>query len=84
LDVPFQGGADALLKLLDGITIEDYNDQVEHGNVRIAVRDGWWVVVFYDCGELDYIDHFVAPDGSVVDFWEWPDSDDRQRLIAWR
>lgn len=49
---------------------------------------GWKISVFYDVGDLDYINHFVAPDGTVIDFWEWPDEnfDDplRLRLMSWR
>lgn len=33
------------------------------GEVTLPAKDGWKVCVFYDCGDLDYIDHFVTPDG---------------------
>lgn len=42
-------------------------------------RDGWRVCFFYDCGDLDYIDHFVTPDGEKLEVFadgyqseQWP------------
>jgi len=49
--------------------------------------DGWRVVIFYDCGSLDYISHFISPDGVAIDFWEWPNEStntDAQLLKSWR
>ena len=40
------------------------------GDVTRPARDGWHVCFFYDCGELDYIDHFVAPDGEKLAVFE--------------
>jgi hypothetical protein len=54
------------------------------GDVELPAKDGWRVAFFYDCGELDYISHFVSPDGAVVDFWEWPESAERTLLTCWR
>ena len=31
------------------------------------VQDGWTFEVFYDCGELDYLDHFISPDGERIE-----------------
>ena len=46
---------------------------------------GWKVVIFYDCGELDYIDHFVTPDGTDIEFWDLPEDDTwKNYLINWR
>jgi hypothetical protein len=53
-------------------------------DVEFEAREGWKVSIFYDVGELDYIAHFVTPDGEVLDFWEWPEGRDRDLLIAWR
>lgn len=53
-------------------------------DVSFHGRDGWMVNVFYDVGELDYINHFTDPQGREINFWDWPDSPDRQRLICWR
>jgi hypothetical protein len=39
------------------------------GDVEMLARDGWKVTFFYDCGELDYIDHFISPDGELIDVW---------------
>jgi hypothetical protein len=42
-------------------------------------NDGWKVRVFYDAGDYDYIDSWIAPDGTVIDsedvgllFWDPP------------
>jgi len=37
-------------------------------DVEMEAKDGWKVTFFYD-GELDYIDHFVTPDGQRLDVW---------------
>lgn len=42
--------------------------------------DGWQVCFFIDCGDLDYIDHFITPDGEMLQVWpgeayqseQWP------------
>jgi len=57
-------------------------------------KNGWKVVIFYDCGELDYIAHFINPKGEIIDFWDWGgdcfdhDAPDFNRgkniLINWR
>ena len=75
--------ASFLLSLLEGISIPNAIDPGEFCDVEIAVRDGWKVDVFYDCGELDYINHFISPLGEVIDFWLWPESEDRSLLINW-
>lgn len=50
------------------------------GDVELPAKDEWKVVFFYDCGELDYIDHFETPDGEKLEVWlgaeyqseQWP------------
>jgi hypothetical protein len=49
------------------------------GDVTLPARDGWKVCFFYDCGDLDYIDHFVTPEGEKLDVFadgyqseQWP------------
>lgn len=39
------------------------------GEMTLPARDGWLVCVFYDCGQLDYIDHFVTPTGEKLEVW---------------
>lgn len=51
--------------------------------VTFGISEGWKVVVFYDCGGFDYLDSFISPDGKVIDFWDWPESSDRQTLVDW-
>ena len=37
------------------------------GNVEYRASNGWWIVVFNDCNEWDYIDEIVSADGRVAD-----------------
>lgn len=74
--------ADFLLGLLEGIEIPHTSDTWNEQDFQC--RDGWIVTIFYDCGELDYIDSFTAPDGTKVCFWDWPESEGQNRLINWR
>lgn len=39
---------------------------------------GWQIVVFFDCGDWDYVDRAITPDGYVLDF----DTDETCR--TWR
>jgi len=55
----------------------------QDSRVEYKIKDGWKVSVFYDVGVFDYLEHFINPDGEIVDFWEWPDSEDKQQLIDW-
>ncbi len=38
-------------------------------DVVMPAQDGWQVCFFYDCGGLDYIDHFITPKGERLDVW---------------
>ena len=76
--------ASFLLSMLEGVDIPNEIGPGEFCDIEIAARDGWKVDVFYDCGELDYINHFISPKGEVVDFWDWPESEDKSLLINWR
>lgn len=46
--------------------------------VTFPARGGWQVVIFYDGGDLDYIDHFITPEGVKLEPWDrelgeqWP------------
>ena len=57
-------------------------------HVEFEAKDNWKVVIFYDCGNLDYIDHFITPDGEIIDYWDWPDGEDfytsdKNLLMCW-
>ena len=60
----------------------------------MPAQEGWQVGFFYDFGELDLIDHFIAPDGERLEVWPrgylseqlppvmcWRGMDDTDRLI---
>jgi len=53
-------------------------------DMPIKTEEGWTVYFFYDCEELDYISHFVKPDGTEIDFWDWEESEAKEILICWR
>lgn len=40
------------------------------GNVLISI-DGWKLTLYNDCGELDYCEACVSPDGRVGTFESW-------------
>lgn len=40
-------------------------------NVTYELPGGWSMVVYFDQTDWDYVDHFVAPDGTMLD----PDDD---------
>jgi hypothetical protein len=33
-----------------------------------VIADGWSIVIFIDCGDLDYVDRATSPDGRTVQF----------------
>ena len=76
--------ASFLLSLLEGVDIPDGIDQGDCGTREFDLTHGWKVSIFYDCGDLDYIDHFISPSVKIVDFWDWPSSPDKTILIRWR
>ncbi|MES2685504.1 MAG: hypothetical protein V4706_01715 [Pseudomonadota bacterium] len=54
------------------------------GDVTLPGRAGWKVCFFYDCGDLDYIDHFVTPDGEKLEvFVEGYDSEQWPPVMLW-
>lgn len=58
--------------LLDDVTFE----VAYSGTAIIAVdtlEGRWWLSIFNDCGEVDYIEVAVAPDGRSGDFDLWWD-----------
>jgi hypothetical protein len=39
-------------------------------NVEVRI-DGYKLVIFNDCNQVDYVDHAIAPDGREADFDDW-------------
>lgn len=73
-----------LLDIVESANPPDYLED-EYSTVTFAARDGWAVTIFYDCGELDYIDSIITPDNLAVGPWEWPHgAAGRQVLMNWR
>lgn len=83
--------AEKLLTMADAANVPQENPAPHwQSHLDFQLADGWKMSIFYDAGELDYINHFVSPSGEVVDFWEWPDlvgvgqDADKNALIGWR
>lgn len=70
--------AERLLSMADAANVPDDHPNPDWwpSEVEFELSDGWKMAVFYDVGDLDYIEHFVAPDGQIIDFWDWPDITD--------
>lgn len=75
--------AELILSKFNGIDFPDER-QDDKSLVTVLGNNGWKAVLFYDCGELDYVDSVVDPNGIEIDFWRWKPSEDRDKLIAWR
>lgn len=55
------------------------------GDAEMQAKDGWKVIFFYDCGELDYIDAFVMPDGTRLEvFADGYQSEQWPPVMNWR
>lgn len=87
---PTQYSADFLLDVAASANMPPFHPSNDCGHILFDARDGWKVEAFYDVGDFDYIEHFVAPDGEVIDPWEWEMGEDphfnpeREKIIWWR
>ena len=43
---------------------------IHASNVEVRI-DGYKLVIFNDCNQVDYVDHAIAPDGREADFDDW-------------
>jgi hypothetical protein len=50
-----------------------YTEDDWWGEVTFQAMNGWKVVIYYDGDTIAFIDSFVEPDGTVIDFWDWPE-----------
>lgn len=72
-----------LLDISESANPSEYSDN--DPDLTLPARDGWSVSFFYDCGELDYIDHITTPDGLSTCPWDWPaGAPGQQDLMNWR
>ena len=62
-----------LLEIAESANPPDNLDEHVWTEKTFDSSNGWKVVFFYDGDELDYIDTFISPDGTVINFWEWGD-----------
>jgi hypothetical protein len=52
---------------------ESIPQDIYAGNVSYKASNGWWIRIFNDCNQWDYVDQVVAADGRSVDFNEIDD-----------
>ena len=73
-----------LLAIVETADIPDAMPSGTFETREFQCRDGWKVKIFYDDGDLDYIESIIRPDGTVIDFWSWPEgTTGRSDLIYW-
>lgn len=78
-------GIRRLLEMAHAVNMPDSLDPGIFEHLTFDCEGGWKVVIFYDDGDLDYIDQFITPKGEPIDFWEWSnDVPGRDILIAWQ
>ncbi len=46
-------------------------DHAYSGNMTFRFDNDIRLLVFNDCGQLDYIDSYIAPDGTRTDVKDW-------------
>jgi hypothetical protein len=73
-----------LMGIAESTNAPEHDGKYYHEDVTFEAKDGWKCVMFYDGDELDYIAHFITPDGEIIDFWEWEDSPEKDTLTCWR
>jgi hypothetical protein len=49
-------------------------DRAYSGNMTFRFGNGYRLLVFNDCGEWDYVDSYIAPDGTRTEVDDWGDS----------
>jgi hypothetical protein len=59
---------DELVALADGRF-----DNMYSGDVPYDCSNGWTLIVFSDCGEWDYLDSVILPDGTRLGLWDFLD-----------
>lgn len=80
----------ALLELVERAAPPGKQAKGEWDSHVVIEIDGWQIELFYDCGELDYIDHFITPEGERLNVWPdhqsvTRDMADWQQIVAsWR
>ncbi len=76
--------ADELLDIAHSAAPPPHLDPGTFEEITFDTPSGWKVVIFYDGGDLDYIDSMIAPDGAVIDPWKRPTGDQLRLLTYWR
>ena len=46
--------------------------EAHYGVVEFVADSSWVLGIFFDCGEWDFIDHIIDPDGNRVEYEELP------------
>jgi len=76
-----------LLEIAESANPPECCDRYFHEDIIMNAKDGWKISFFYDGDELDYINYFIMPNGTIIDFWDWDEDkyyDDKHLLMCWR
>ncbi|KAA1237125.1 hypothetical protein FHL81_10830 [Agrobacterium tumefaciens] len=97
IDLLKKYSADYLLEIAASVSLtnlvgdfyRDAHGDMLWGDETHDAKDGWKVVIFWDGGEYDYVDHWISPEGEVICPWDWPHDfenhgTDRDKLICFR
>ena len=57
-----------LLDIVEKLKPPESIKNAQQGDITLTTGE-WTVSFFYDCGEMDYIDHFITPNGQKLDVW---------------
>jgi 2,3-bisphosphoglycerate-dependent phosphoglycerate mutase len=73
-EIPGQEIAELFRKALRGeakiFTVGAAWTDIYASNVEVRI-EGYKLVIFNDCNQVDYVDHAIAPDGRAADFDDW-------------
>ena len=65
MDEPKVGLVERLVAIAESANIPFVEGEGLVAQDSFQAKDGWQVNVFYDGGEFDYIDEFLAPNGGT-------------------
>lgn len=76
--------ADILVEMLERSSIPRLTPGgYDHVDIEFDLENGWKATGYYDGDSLDYIDHFTAPDGTIICHWDWPEGDPDAEKLIW-
>jgi hypothetical protein len=64
-----KGSLRDLLKVIGQANPPDHLDGGVFEEREFVTDEGWQIYIFYDDGDLDYLDYFISPNGAVINVW---------------